>query len=400
MKAGRMMGKRLGRPPGRTGIIGICRIIWISCHSAVSMRAAHNPLLRPSESPKSRKSRKSRPPWACLASAVPTILLALLALPACPSAADDDDSAYVPALVVPDVSGLDLPAAFQEGIEVTFAADLRAAWAGHVATLDTTRPGCPDFWVTPFDAAWQDNCSTVSGIAYSGDLAWSSSLSVEGEPESALGVTTNGARRLEGAAQVDDEGELAYGFTGEGDDSLYVSEAPGYLQWRYASRVFGRVRGPLAYGPDSVAPGGTLLGLELSYSGGQTSELTARGDVHLPVDRIAGRFDSVSLNVQLNGPGAALPDECESEPRGWVSLRDEDAVWYDLVLQPRFTDDVTVDPYPNEAYSLCEGCGTLYVRGVATTEVCVDFSTLFDGRLQPPDAATFLLTVREQQGQP
>ncbi|MCO4774129.1 MAG: hypothetical protein KDA24_29125 [Deltaproteobacteria bacterium] len=319
-------------------------------------------------------------------------------LAACPS--EDEPAPTGPGLVLPDISDIDFPSAMAEAIELTFTADMRASWAGHASTLEFTRQGCPDFWLSPQDASWQDHCTTVSGVEYNGDLMWSDALSLDGEdPESALGVTTQGARVLEGAAQVDDQGELLYSFVGSGSDALYRSEAAGYLQWRYSSRVFARVRGESAYPSDGATPGGMLLGLDLSYSGGQTSELSARGDVHLPGDRIATRFDSVSLDIELAGPGALLPDECQVEPRGWISLRDADAIWYDLVLQPRFTDDATDDPFPNEPYSRCEGCGTLYVRGVESAEVCVDFSSLFDGRLQPPDPSGYVLPVREQMGQ-
>lgn len=304
-----------------------------------------------------------------------------------------------PSLVVPDITGIDFDAAMSEAIELTFSADLRAAWAGHRASLEFTRSGCPDFYVSERDAEWRDHCTTFAGIEWSGEVAWSNALDIEGDPEGALGVTTVAARILDGAAQVDDGDDLIFGISGTGEDSLYRSEAPGYLQWRYASRVHARVRGSAAYPSDGPTSGGVLLGLDLAYSGGENSELSARGDVNLPGNLIAGRFDSVSLDISLAGPGASLPDECTSEPAGWISLRDQDAVWYDLILQPRFTDDATVDPFPNEPYSLCEGCGTLYVRGVESTEVCVDFGALFDGRLQPPAPSSYLLPVREQLGQ-
>jgi hypothetical protein len=296
-------------------------------------------------------------------------LLVGLSAAGCPSA--DTPQPTGSGLVVPDITGIDFPAAMQEALDVTFAADLRAAWAAHRQSLGLTRAGCPDFWVGDRDGEWRDHCTTGAGIAWSGELAWNDGLSIEGEEGSPLGVTTLGARLLDGAAQVDDEGAPLFGFSGTGDDSLYVSEAEGYV-----------------------------LGLELAYSGGANSALTARGDVHLPGGLIAGRFDSVSLDVSLDGPGAALPDECAGEPRGWISLRDSDAVWYDLVLQPRFAADATVDPFPNEPYSLCEGCGTLYVRGVESGQVCVDFSALFDGRLQPPEPDGYVLPLRAQQGAP
>lgn len=318
------------------------------------------------------------------------VLVCAVLLAGCPSEEEVPIVANGPAL--PELSDVDLPAAFAEGIEAVFAADLRGAWAGHRASLDAARPGCPDFWVGEQDVNWQDACTTGAGVVWSGELGWNAALSIEGEADSAVGITSIGSRLLEGAALVADESGERFGFSGVGVDSVYASAAPGYVQWRYQSSVSGRVRGSDAV--PGTGRGGMLLDLDLAYSGGAVSELTARGDLHTPDARIAGLFDSVSLDVELAGPGAALPDDCVEEPKGWIGLRDENAYWYDLVLQPRFTDDATGDPWPNEPYSRCEGCGMLYVRGVPTEEVCVDFAALFDGRLQPPDVEDYVLPVR------
>ena len=81
-------------------------------------------------------------------------------------------------------------------------------------------------------------------------------------------------------------------------------------------------------------------------------------------------------------------------------MRDENAFWFDVVFQPRFDDDATDDPYDNFSYGPCDGCGTLYVRGLEQTdiEVCPDFSFLWSGALTHPEADDYALSMRDILG--
>jgi len=133
------------------------------------------------------------------------------------------------------------------------------------------------------------------------------------------------------------------------------------------------------------APGGIDQGLE------------ATGNVYFVERRIQDRFDSIGADLEIIGPEAAGPDDCALEPQGWIAIRDEDAYWYDLVFSPRFDGDPNDPDYPNEPYSECDGCGTLYVRGLEQDgiEVCLNLDFLWDGMLAPPELQEFAFTLRD-----
>jgi len=179
-------------------------------------------------------------------------------------------------------------------------------------------------------------------------------------------------------------------------DTLYAVEAPGYSTWAWSSQLKGTVTGRDLMGEGRLAAP-TRADLYLYAT---PERLEARGDVYFFDDELAGRFDSVSLDIELLSASGAGPDDCALEPRGWVGLRDSDAYWYDLVFLPREDDDLTGEGYENDPYGDCDGCGALFVRGVEAGVVCPDFSGLFDGALTPPDAADFVLTLRDAMEAP
>ena len=135
-------------------------------------------------------------------------------------------------------------------------------------------------------------------------------------------------------------------------------------------------------------------------TGGDEATIELRGNIYYFDYRIAGRFDSVTVNLLWGAPDSLGPDECAAEPRGWIGVRDENAFWYDLVFQPRYDDDPNAEPYQDGDYGPCDGCGTLYVRGLQQDgiEVCPDFSFLWDGTLTHPDPTDFALSLRDILG--
>ena len=128
-------------------------------------------------------------------------------------------------------------------------------------------------------------------------------------------------------------------------------------------------------------------------SGGDVERLELRGNVLLFDALLQGRFDSVAADLEFVGTLGAGPEDCTAEPRGWMGLRDENAWWYDLVFLPRYDDDIIAENYANDPLSVCDGCGTLFVRGVESGEVCVDFEDLFDKDPELPDLEEFILTL-------
>ena len=305
-------------------------------------------------------------------------------------------------LPLPDVSDVDFPAAYTAALDLLLATDMRAVWAGHRESLLTIRPGCPDLWLGDVDdpqedgVSWQDHCTTPGGTAYDGALTWTSEAGREGDPETPLGAIESGRRTLVGDGTVADEdtGDLVFDFGGTGEDAFTSNVAPDYAQWSYSSSVRGEALGVAGFGDDAAVPGGWRADVYVAYTGGTTFGVEARGELLLHEQRIGDRFSGIAADFSLPGPDAATSGECVDEPTGWISLRDDAAYWYDLVFQPRYVEDANGAVYENHPYGQCEGCGTLYIRGVEQGTVCLDVAPLFDGSLSPPLVEDYVLSVR------
>lgn len=331
--------------------------------------------------------------------------LAALWLLACSGGAEDtgarDPGVPVDPLYVPDVADLDLPGIYAEALSL--ALDVRAgrAWAGHVASLDLAQPGCPDLWAgAPADAldvdeeagvSWADHC-TAGVVDWSGAAWWETAVSVSGDATTEAGEVTDAARTLVADAVVGEAGAARFELDGEAEDALSRTLAPGYDRWTWSSLVTGTVTGDLVLG-GTETPGGYRADLYVYAEGegdgadpGGGTRLEARGNVYLFDDRLAERFDSVALDVVALASGG--PSDCTLEPTGWLSVRDTNAYWYDLVFLPSGGEDVDTGLDP-----ACDGCGELYIRGVPSGEVCVDLSAVWDGRLAPPETSEFVWSI-------
>ena len=103
------------------------------------------------------------------------------------------------------------------------------------------------------------------------------------------------------------------------------------------------------------------------------------------------------MDLILTGETGAGPDDCTLEPKGWIGLRDENAYWYDLVFMPKDASDST--GYLDDEHSVCDGCGTLYLRGLETEnygQICPDFNDLWLGdTVELPAAEDFILTIQQ-----
>lgn len=328
-----------------------------------------------------------------------TAAACLLVLAGCPTEAVDPGPAATQ-LPLPDIDGIDFAAAYRQAIDVLVATDLRDVWAGHRAGLRTIRPGCPDLWAGEVDdvqepgTSWQDHCTTPAGFTYDGALTWRTDAARDGEPDTILGAVESGSRTLFGNGTVGSEQGLVFDFGGTGEDAFTSNVAPDYAQWSYSSTVRGEALGLASFGDGATLPGGFRADLYVAYTGGTTQTVEARGDLLLHGARIGDRFGGISADLALPGPAVAASTECVDEPTGWISLRDDDAYWYDLVFQPRYAEDATGDVYENYPYGECEGCGTLYIRGVEQGTVCLDVSDLFDGTLSPPAIEDYVLSLR------
>jgi len=322
-----------------------------------------------------------------------------------PKTAGTPDRSAQDDLVLPDVSGVDFPSAYQDAMSVLLDVTTSRPWAGHIATLGYRQGTCPDIYAgapeeTDIDAdpgeglSWSDYCTTSGGLTYGGHAFWSNSALAQGLVTEPAGRTTNGSRRLEGRATVGSATELLFEFSGTADDSVYVSEGYDYETWNYTTLIEATVGGTDAMA-DSLMSDGWRTDLYLYYSGGDADRLEARGNVYLFEGRIQDRFDSIVVDMELIGDLGRGPDDCVLEPRGYIGLRDTNAYWHDLVFLPRYEDDLTNNGFPNEPLSVCDGCGTLYIRGVKTVDVCVDFSSVFSGGLIRPPIEDFVQSLHD-----
>lgn len=309
-----------------------------------------------------------------------------------------------------DLDSIDFVAAFEDAVRLLVQVDTIQPWAGHRASLDVRQPGCPDFWTGTFEEAgvevgsedgvsWRDDCQAPdgSGLFYDGWIWWDSSVVEQGDPASDEGRTSDASRRIEGDGFVGDVDGVRYEFKGDANDSFYRVEANDYRRFVYSSTVNATVTGTDVFDPaTSSTPRGYRTDLYQSITGGDVDTYEARGNVYLFEPQLHGRFDSIGVDVRLQGELGAAPDECTAEPLGWIGLRDANAYWYYVVFQPRFEDDIIGADYPNEPLSACDGCGRLYVQGVAQEgkDVCLDLSFLFqDGAFPLPDADDYVLPI-------
>ena len=317
-------------------------------------------------------------------------------------------------LVMPDLEGIDIDQAFIDAIEVALTANTQLAWAGHSASLARQHTGCPDLYVGPppdlvdddlvdedaSGTSWYDSCTTPGGLFYRGGVYWESGASGRGDPEDSAGRTETGSRQLVGSAVVGDPVDTRFQFRGESTDSVNRVVAPGYERWTYTSSIEATLSGLDAFDEvGSLTPGGFRTGMYTSATGGDADTLELRGDVYLFEHRIQHNFDSVSIDIRLPGPAGSAPDACTAEPRGWIGLRDENAFWIDVVFMPLEGQDSTGPSYEDPSYSECDGCGTVYVRGIQAEPlgvVCPGFEGLWeDGVLPVPEIADYVLDVRD-----
>jgi len=312
-------------------------------------------------------------------------------------------------LEIPDISGIDMEAAFVDALTLALTVNARTPFNSLNNSFDRFQTGCPDVYagIPPQEQAevdvgmdaggltWTDHCENPDGGTFSGYGWWDGDVLVTGDPTSAEGITIEASREMNADGVVGDPNGVFFEFKGDASDSLYTVQADGYDRWIYSSLVVGTATGSDPFPAGSLAPAGWRTDLYLFMTGGDEDSLEARGNVYLFTGRMAERFDSLALDINVIGELGAGPDDCTQEPLGWIGLRDENAVWYDLIFLPRSENDITGIPYPNDPLSECDGCGTLYIRGVESGEFCPDFSFLFDGSLQAPPVDEFVSSLRD-----
>lgn len=315
-------------------------------------------------------------------------------------------SSTTPADRLPDdLDEIDFEAVYTDAIAALFLVTTQAPWQGHIEALATRQPGCPDLWVGGVEeadmtsddggASWADDCRTAGGLYYDGWVWWESDAYGVGDPTTLDGRTEEASRVLEGDAVVGLNDEVRFEFKGRAEDYAYQVNADGYQRWVYRTTVDGTVTGSDVFA-GTLTPRGWRTDLYLELTGGDVDAIEARGNVYLFEPQLGNRFDSIQVDLDLPGEKGAGPDDCTLEPLGWIGVRTPDAVWYDLVFLPRFTDDIIGEEYANDPLSECDGCGTLYVGGIEAGEVCLDLATAFaTAESTVPATEEFVLTLHD-----
>lgn len=336
----------------------------------------------------------------------------LLALLACTKEEELPDIEPPEELEIPSLEGVDLEALFVEAVQIAISADGRVPWAGHADTVARLTPGCPDVYAGTYDIesddidedapglSWYDYCQT-GDARFGGFQYWENAVASE-ELEDIGEISVAAERSLLGDGVVGLGDTVRFEFDGESSDAVSITEGSGYTRWTYSSLVSGTMTGTSMFPAGSETEGGWRTDMSLYYSGGDADLLEAMGNIYLFERRMQGVFDSVAIDIEFVGPTGAAPDDCSLEPRGWIGVRDENAWWYDVVFEPRYAEEGTGEDYENDPYTACDGCGTLYVRGIEQegVQVCPDLSFLWTGALAPPDPEDFALSLRDSLEDP
>jgi len=304
----------------------------------------------------------------------------------------------------PGIADVDWEQVFTDAANLMLTVNTQAPWAGHQASIDARQPGCPDFWTGQFTVAgvdegsdngvsWYDDCLTDGGLGYSGFVTWETDLIENGgDPNSNTGRTVVDSRTLTGNGIVTDLDGVKFEFNGTASDSLNQTDAAyGFQHVVYSSRLAATVTGRDAFTEDSLTPDGWRSDLILSITNGDVQQFTAQGDVYLFNPVLDEKFDSIEADMTLQGAAGARPGECLLEPAGWLGVRDPDANWYDVVFMPSSNQTITGTGY-DAPQSECDGCGYLYVQGVAQDiQVCIDFSSFVFDNFKTPDHTDYIL---------
>jgi hypothetical protein len=229
---------------------------------------------------------------------------------------------------------------------------------------------CPQLYQKEGGSVWYSGCSATSGTIYSGygyEYAY-----VDFQQD---GTTYNGAQIFGQMTLTDASGQVFHGdggamsLVGHTDDGLgnvFYSGITGAFQWTAADEETWLHEGDSA--------GITVFAMDYPDYGVRFVQLI--GSVQVEGERgiFAVSFDGdVGTLFQSEGLGA----ECDSEPGGVLSVRDPDAIWYEVAF-----DGPTSDGSLGDA-SRCDGCGDVTVEGEVIGSICPDFSTWLSWESSP-----------------
>jgi hypothetical protein len=291
--------------------------------------------------------------------------------------AEDTYTAETPLPYEPDLDveiaepSLDgLAEAISRAAEVAYSFDAAPVVDAYELLLASGDEYCPQLYEKAGGSVWYSGCSSTTGTSYSGFGYEYSYVDLEQD-----GTTYNGAQIYGQMTLTDASGHVFHGdgvamslvgHIEEGNGKVFYSAITGAFQWTAA---------PLdtwLYDGDSA--GITVYAMDYPDYGVRL--VTLAGSVQVEEERgiFAVAFDNeVGTLIQSDGLGAS----CTAEPGGVISVRDPDAIWYEVAF-----DGPTADGSPGDA-SRCDGCGDVTAEGELLGSICPDFSTWMSWESSP-----------------
>jgi len=229
---------------------------------------------------------------------------------------------------------------------------------------------CPQVYEKEGGAVWYSGCSSTSGTSYSGFGYQYDYVDLEQGGTVYNGAQISGQMTLTDASgQVfrgDGTAMSLLGYATAGGGNVFYSGITGAFQWTAAPVTSWLHEGDSA--------GITVFAMDYPTYGVRFVQLVGSVQVEEESGIFAVAFSPDGTLFQSEGLGAA----CATEPGGTISVRDPEAIWYDVAF-----DGPTSDGESLGDASRCDGCGDVIVEGEVIGSVCPDFSTWMSWESSP-----------------
>jgi hypothetical protein len=287
-----------------------------------------------------------------------------------PSGADDSYTADEPLPYDPDLDD-DIAEPSLDGLADAISQAAPVAYAFHAdpvvdaydAILSSGDDYCPQLYEKDGGAVWYSGCSSTNGTSYSGYGYQYEFVDFDSD-----GVIYNGAQVFGQMTLTDAKGRIFHGdgqamsmvgLSDKGEGHVFYSGITGAFQWTGA--------GTESWLLDGDSAGITVYAVDYPNYGVRYVQLVGSVQVEEPTGIFAVSFDNdIGTLIESDGLGG----KCSLEPGGVLSVRDPNAIWYEVAFDGPTSDGSTLgDP------ERCDGCGDVTVEGEILGSICPDFST-------------------------